>query len=765
MRFIEPYNVSDAGGLSEHPSIVAGSGGGVYVAWDDDKTGEKDVFFSKTTDFGATYLPTASTINISNTGTASFPSIGLGKDVNQAIHIVWQDISKGQSEILYSRSTDQGGTFSSPVQLSAINAVGDANTQEIKPFIAVDTRTSGTGAGNVYVAWSQQGLDSSVKLARSTDGGANFTEVQVSVPTGHLTDLNTMAIDGAGVVHMSWIEDDGSNSATRRAIRYAQSADAGLSITTPVSLALGEVLAFPTIAAGTDGAGTHVYAAWRNETDRKIHFSASDDGGSTFHISDVVIVDNLSASPKIHSINPRLTVGPDSTIYLAWTDNKGGDYDTYFSQSLDHGATFLPPLNIADSAQGSLFTAIAVDDQSNVYIAWDDNRYPNPENVSSELAGEANFEILVSRGKLGVPAVLSAAASPCPVTPNGDGKADTSTFAATFSEALNWVLSIFTADGTQVYQATGGLETALSSTWDGTANIGVSSGSVLTDGTYTYKISGHNASGLASTQATASIVLYTATGDVKPKILSFATEAFGFSPNDDGFKDNDGFSAQFNTPVNWTIAISDKTTNTVKKTLTGSGTSIDPDVTRWDGTDGGNSPGNLLPEGEYLAKLSIIDGTGQTDACGQAPAVVCHTMEIDSTKPNISNASLSTGSCTYDMGPDPVPPEDLPSECSYSPSGGSLTMSGIPSEYALVTIYIYNQAGVLISKLPNSSLPEEQRGRAFHDSGVAFSVPWDGKDSSGSTATPGSYKVYMWARDRAGNTAETYPRKMPFTIP
>src|ERR1700756_2691463 len=47
VRFIEPFNVSDAGGLSEHPSIAAGSGGTVYVSWDDDKSGEKDIYFSK----------------------------------------------------------------------------------------------------------------------------------------------------------------------------------------------------------------------------------------------------------------------------------------------------------------------------------------------------------------------------------------------------------------------------------------------------------------------------------------------------------------------------------------------------------------------------------------------------------------------------------------------------------------------------------------------------------------------------------------------
>ncbi|MDO8413852.1 MAG: gliding motility-associated C-terminal domain-containing protein [Gallionellaceae bacterium] len=733
VRFIDPVNVSDAGGLSEHPAVAAGSNGKVYVAWDDDKEQKKDIFFRWSEDYGSTYQPAAqSAVNVSNTGNATVPAMAVGN--TGIVHIAWQDVSRGPSEIFYARSVNADGVFSSASQVSMANAVGDNATQAQGVSLAVAPSTASAGAGNIYLAWAESNLTPNqsnaftLKIARSTDRGVNFSLVQTYVPAASdVSPVNpALAVDTDGNLHVSWSES--TRSGTTRTIQYAKSTDAGESFATPIQLDSGPTLSSPSIAV--DG-NSGVYIAWRNEPDpdhATIGFAVSINKGDNFSNPTSILV----GSKK--SISARLATGPGGTIYLSWTDNRGGNYDTYFSKSINQGNKFTEPVNFAPSAQGSLFTAIAVDDESNVYIAWDDNRYPNPPDTPEEVGNEGNFEILLARGKQDLPAVQAGLASPCPVTPNGDGNTDMTTITATFSEVLNWTLNIFAVDGSSVFQQAGS-GASMVTVWDGRIN---GSSSVAADGLYTYSIAGFNSSDVASTTATGSLNLYTTAADAAPAIVvttsgvvqtsTFQREAFAFSPNGDGFKDSDGISAQFNKPVNWTVQIKDSS-GAVKRTLTGSGLNIDSDATRWDGKD---DAGNPLPEGNYIVSLSIMDGQGRSASCGQLP-VACLNMEIDTTVPDVSGAGVSP--------------------TTYNPPG-ELTISGTPTETALITIYVYNQVGVLVRKA----------NREFRDAGTLFSVPWDGKDSNAQTVTPGSYEVYMWCRDRAGNTAATYPIKIAFTV-
>ncbi len=720
VRFIDPVNLSDAGGLSEHPSIATASGGKVYVAWDDDKNLNKEIYFKISDDFGSTY---GASINVSHTGVASVPSLGVGGD--GVIHVAWQDLTDGPAEIRYARSTDVGATFSSSVRVSTANTIAAPSSQESGVFLAVAPGAS-TEPGNIYMAWSETDLERlqfRLKVARSTDNGANFSIIHEYTPPDNATaDTVSMTVDATGNLHMVWSELLRSMTATGRQIKYFKSTDAGVTFTPPILLAEGNTLFYPTITTYHDDPSNiqRVYIAWRNEDDTRIHFASSSNGGSTFS-SDSVIVPNANLSLQL---SPRLATGPDGTIYMAWTDNRTGNYETHYTKSTDQGLTFATPVNFSPSAQGSLFIAIAVDDESNIYIAWDDNRYVNPPDTPEEIGNEGNFEILVARGKQGLPAVQSASASPCPLTPNGDNDAEITTFSAQFSEILNWDLKVFAPDGsTVVFQQSGSGNSLDGITWDGT-----DTSLPVADGLYNYTVSGTNVNGVVSTAANGSLVLYKTDEDAAPAIVSFSREAFAFSPNEDGFKDSDGISAQFNKPVNWTIQIKDSG-ETVIRTLTGSGITLDSNVTRWNGKD---DAGNLLPEGTYNVAITIMDGVGQSASCGLQP-IPCLIMEIDTTEPEVVNPALNTYEYT---------------------SGDVLTISGTPSELALITIYVYNQTGVLARKVD----------REFREANQAFAVTWDGKDSNGQDVMQGTYLIYMWCRDRAGNTAIDYPYNLEFTV-
>jgi hypothetical protein len=106
----------------------SGSGGGknVYVTWTNFPaifTGQLPIFFSRSTDGGATF---SAPMQISSQGTinqGSAPVVGP----DGTLYIVWEQFSQflGQpSFIVFTKSTDGGATFIPPTQIATLNDIG-----------------------------------------------------------------------------------------------------------------------------------------------------------------------------------------------------------------------------------------------------------------------------------------------------------------------------------------------------------------------------------------------------------------------------------------------------------------------------------------------------------------------------------------------------------------------------------------------------------------------------------------------------------------
>lgn len=713
--FYTPVNVSGTGlpelvadGLSEHPVLaVSATPGEVYVAWDDNASGEKEVMVSRSGDAGAHF---AVPVNVSKSGTAHFPALAV--DTDDRVHVAWEDTRAGQSQIFYAHSDDEAASFSAAVNLSRSMVPARSVSLAIGPDDAV------------YATWV---TEHGITIQRSTNAGGQFS-AYASYTAGDtvLPATPSTVVDAAGTLHLSWgetVPDSSSSSGVIRSVRYAQ-VPANAALSTPLLLDEGKTLSQPTLAADAEG---KVYVAYRNEDDKDIYLVRSSDGGLQFSAPA-----NVTRNAGI-SLDPSLVVDGAGTLYLVWTDTSDGNYDSFFASSQDHGLSFTAPLNFAPSAQGSLFTAVAVDTQQNVYAAWDDNRYPNSEGA---LSNEGNFEILVARGRQGLPAVQRADTDTCPFSPDGDQHEDRTTLTASFSKLLSqWTVDIFDAEQRLVHSVSSdGAASSLSYLWDGQANQ--LAGALAADGEYRYSISGVDAEGFTALPATGALIVNTVAEATPPTILldddgqsSFQREAFAFSPNGDGFKDTDGVAARFNKPVNWTLSITDAGRQTVR-TFSGSGLSIEPQAVFWDGRD---DSGLLLVDGTYRLTLSIVDGHGQQASCGAQPTI-CPTMEVDTESPALDNVQVTA---------------------SFSAvAGQTATVSGVPTETSLVTVYVYAKGGTQVRAID----------RAYHDAGEAFSLDWDGKDNAGNTVAPGDYVVNVWCRDRAGNTAETYPYELPVRV-
>ena len=105
-------------------------------------------------------------MNVSNNvGISQDPSIAVSGSI---VHVVWRDNTPGNGEILYARSVDNGETFGTPINLS-----NSTNSSRLPSVVAIGE--------TVYVVWIEDTPDFyQVSYVKSTNNGDTFTS-QVNV--------------------------------------------------------------------------------------------------------------------------------------------------------------------------------------------------------------------------------------------------------------------------------------------------------------------------------------------------------------------------------------------------------------------------------------------------------------------------------------------------------------------------------------------------------------------------------------------------------
>ena len=99
-------------GASENPCITA-SGGVVHVVWQDNRDGNYEIYYKRSADGGITWGPDTRLTN--NPSYASPPSIAVSDSI---LHVVWDDNRDGNIEIYYKRSTDGGISWGPDTRLT-----------------------------------------------------------------------------------------------------------------------------------------------------------------------------------------------------------------------------------------------------------------------------------------------------------------------------------------------------------------------------------------------------------------------------------------------------------------------------------------------------------------------------------------------------------------------------------------------------------------------------------------------------------------------
>jgi hypothetical protein len=284
--FGSTINLSNNLGNSINAAIAISSND-VYIVWSDNTLGNNEIFYTKSTNGGATF---GNIINLSNSpGSSNSPSIAVSGD---DVHVVWGEfvLSPRDVDIRYQRSTDGGASFG-PVQI-----LNDDLQDSGSPGIAVSGK-------NVYVVWQEDfpGADE-IFYKRSMDRGTTFenTVNLSSNPTG--SEGPAIASSGKNV-YVVWRDAISGNLE----IAFSHSSDGGgrFGPVQDLSNTIGSSVR-PAIATNNH----NVYVVWED-------FTGTPDEFNSVHSDIIFRLSNNNGASFGSSINLSSNAGDSSSPDIA----------------------------------------------------------------------------------------------------------------------------------------------------------------------------------------------------------------------------------------------------------------------------------------------------------------------------------------------------------------------------------------------------------------------------------------------------------------
>jgi len=197
--FSPPQDLS--GNLNFPPSLnmAVDPSGNINIVWESLPHG--NVFLARSNDGGATFSNTQVTpyVHTGSSPTPEAPSMAIDSGGN--INVVWMDNSPGNYAIFFSHSTDGGASFSAAQNLSG--SVSGSRS----PQIAVDSSGNINVVWEEGTQPGSQTAPSAVFFSASTDGGGSFSAPQnISNDSGDSFD-SAIVLDSCGNINVAWRDD------------------------------------------------------------------------------------------------------------------------------------------------------------------------------------------------------------------------------------------------------------------------------------------------------------------------------------------------------------------------------------------------------------------------------------------------------------------------------------------------------------------------------------------------------------------------------
>jgi hypothetical protein len=337
------------------PAIAALGEHKLFVAYEGAAKGAKtsDVFFCSSTDIARTWSKPVKVCNMKGLGTG--PDIGV--ETNGAIDIVWSDITFGDKtpDIYFSRSTDQGTTWSQPLNVSHNPGASS------EPAIAVGPDNS------INLVWQDDmagDQSPDIYYACSNDGGKTWSKgINVSKTPGASTDP-AIDVGADSAVHVAWV--DTSSGETRPDVYYDRYSNG--SWATPEDVTnTPHKSSYPAIACGPRSA---VNLCWSDNSAKQ---NAADVwcivAGRRGHFGKPV---NISSSAGVSS-QPAVAADKIGHVAIVWSDTTSGanQPDIYARVSNDGAVTFAPVSDISNTSGQSVHPDVSLCG-THMFVAWEE---------------------------------------------------------------------------------------------------------------------------------------------------------------------------------------------------------------------------------------------------------------------------------------------------------------------------------------------------------------------------------------------------------
>ena len=360
VMFGKAFNISNNSGLSVHPQIVV-AGSNVYIAWTDDTSFNKDIFFRMSSDEGGSF---GRTVKLSDNSGESYNQ-EISAYANN-VYVVWEN-----KYYYYNNTNHIKGTGSTNV---ANNNINNSSTSHVD-----DSYGANNNNGRIL-------------FKASTDGGNSFKDTKIITTNSGRTaeSYPKIAASDNNNVYVAWsvgmppstaehgTRDYDNNSSNKheaeqkQGIFFTKSSDSGVNFSKIVKLnndasRVGE----SQIAAS----GNQVYITWSGNSDNLIpndlYFTKSTDNGNSFT--------KENSLRKNSSLNAELAVNEDN-VYIVWQDFlKPSNQEILIKKSIDRGDMFANTItNISNNKGTSECPSIAIS-KNIVYAIWEDDTLGNHE--------------------------------------------------------------------------------------------------------------------------------------------------------------------------------------------------------------------------------------------------------------------------------------------------------------------------------------------------------------------------------------------------
>ena len=281
---------------------IAANGDLVHVVWLDERDGNFEIYYKRSTDGGSSWGPDTRLTN--NTASSDYPSVSVSGSV---VHIVWRDNRDGNAEIYYNRSTDGGVSWGADTRLT--NAPAESHT----PSVSLSGQV-------VHVVWEDnRDGNREIYYKRSTDAGVSWSADTRLTNNSAASYSPSVSVSGS-VVHVVWFDSRDGNLE----IYYKRSTDGGVSWGADARLTNNTAVSGnPSVSVS----GSVIHVVWNDNRDGnpEMYYKRSTDGGVSWE-ADTRLTNNTADSQ-----NPSVSVS-GLAVHVVWFDYRNGNGEIYYKR-------------------------------------------------------------------------------------------------------------------------------------------------------------------------------------------------------------------------------------------------------------------------------------------------------------------------------------------------------------------------------------------------------------------------------------------------